>query len=338
MPKYDLQNLPPIGSPLSGVVAALSDNTADHGDYNQTWRWLITTPGKSGLRLTESQASKVSQAGNTPAALLQLDTVATSTLYPINVYARAVQSFYVNFSAQIVGRNGASNTPTYTFFGSNSDGFYYSSPNVVASANGNPVVGFAPSGLIVSGNVGQVPHSSIRNAILFDSASAPTTDPASGYGCVWTTSGELQYRTATASEGSGQTNRVHNRTSNIAGAGTNYTLTTSWARIDFGTTDADLTLPTAGTYLLIAQVQYTPDASGAADSARFTLHNATDTLDIGTVRCASGVASAPCTVPIIETVTVTAASKVIRILAINDTANRGTITSTGTTLHYVRLS
>lgn len=126
-------------------------------------------------------------------------------------------------------------------------------------------------------------------------------------------------------------------TNNIVGAGSNYTLTTSWARIDFGTTDADLTLPTAGTYLLIAQVQYTPDASGAADSVRFTLHNATDTLDIGTVRRASGVASAPCTVPIMETVTVAAASKVIRILAINDTANRGTITSTGTTLHYIRI-
>lgn len=339
MPKLDLQHLPPIGSPLSGVAPAAADNTADHGDFAQVWRWKLTRPSNTGLRITESVAST---ATGTP-PLVQIDTLANSTAIPLLVKSQGTEVFRVaaagaTATQMLFGVSYTGASPIISFQGDQDTGIDNPSSNKLSFVVG----GGAAAQVDVNANLTlggtTAPAASLGRGISLLNGTVPSADPTTAGCFVHSSTLGLVYRSSVSSEGSGQNNIIHNRTSNIVGAGTNYTLTTSWARIDFGTTDADLTLPTAGTYLLIAQVQYTPDASGASDSARFMLLNATDTLDIGTPRYGKGVASVPCTVVIIETVTVTAASKLIRIQAVNDTANRGVITSTGTTLHYVRLS
>ena len=101
--------------------------------------------------------------------------------------------------------------------------------------------------------------------------------------------------------------------------------------------DNDITLPSAGTYLLIAQVAYIADSAGALDNVQLKLRNSTDSTDVGTTRSYAGFATISTLLQLTETVTVTAASKVIQIHAVNNTSARGVIDSVQTTLHYVRL-
>jgi hypothetical protein len=123
----------------------------------------------------------------------------------------------------------------------------------------------------------------------------------------------------------------------VAGAGTDYTLTGATARVDFGTTDAEVTLPTAGTYLLIATVQMQGDASGAGDEVRIKLRNSTDGADVGIERSVTThVASTFETCDLMELVTVTAA-KTIQLFAFNATSARGLILAAKTAIRYVRL-
>lgn len=179
------------------------------------------------------------------------------------------------------------------------------------------------------------PTSLLKGVVIGDGTAAsanPTTAVA-----VWSSSGELQYRTSGTNEGAGQTNRVHNRTDKATGVGTDYTLTGATARVDFGTTDAEVTLPTAGTYLILATCQVQGDAVGALDEVRVKLYNSTDAAAIGVERSVTmAVASSLDPIDILETVTVTA-SKLIQIYAYNVTAARGKILATKTEIKYVRL-
>lgn len=88
----------------------------------------------------------------------------------------------------------------------------------------------------------------------------------------WAVGGEWQYRSSAASEGAGQTNRVHNRAEiGDPNGADNANLTTTPGVISFdpggGPYPWIITLPTAGTYLLIAEVGIT---STGADN--FTSH------------------------------------------------------------------
>lgn len=153
---------------------------------------------------------------------------------------------------------------------------------------------------------------------------------------LWATSGEFQYRTSGASEGSGQTNRVHNRSAQVAGAGTNYTLTTSLARIDFGTTDPEIVLPTAGTYLVSGIIEFVADAASVTDTHNAILRNSTDASFVGQFRSTTLPSGYLGGVYLSQEVTVTA-SKTIQLWASNDTAARGVVSSTRTYIKYVRL-
>jgi hypothetical protein len=67
--------------PLSGLTAASASNTINNANYNQTWRWALTSPDQTGLALTESTASV---SGGTP-SILGVSTLASSTAIPIYV-------------------------------------------------------------------------------------------------------------------------------------------------------------------------------------------------------------------------------------------------------------
>jgi hypothetical protein len=67
--------------PLSGLTAASASNIINNANYNQTWRWALTSPDQTGLVLTESTASV---SGGTP-LILGVSTLASSTAIPIYV-------------------------------------------------------------------------------------------------------------------------------------------------------------------------------------------------------------------------------------------------------------
>src|SRR4051794_23178909 len=69
---------------LDSIIAATAANTPiNNSDFAQIWKWTITTAGKTGFRLSENTASA---ASGTP-VLIGIDTLATSTLNPLQVTA-----------------------------------------------------------------------------------------------------------------------------------------------------------------------------------------------------------------------------------------------------------
>ena len=83
--------VPLSSASLSGLSAALAANTIANTDYTQTWGWKLTTNSKPGLRLTETTAST-----GVDAILLNVDTVASSTAWPLQVKARTEEILSVN--------------------------------------------------------------------------------------------------------------------------------------------------------------------------------------------------------------------------------------------------
>lgn len=170
-----------------------------------------------------------------------------------------------------------------------------------------------------------------------DPAADPTTATTQ-----WAVGGEWQYRSSAASEGAGQTNRVHNRAGQVVGVGTNYSLTTSLARVDFGTTDLELVLPTAGTYLLLGSMDVLFDsvALSIGDGIQWAFRNSTDSTFItgdvpfGTNLSATTASHISLSGSAVVTIT---ASKTIQVFAANYTAARGAIVSVNSSIRYVRL-
>lgn len=95
------------------------------------------------------------------------------------------------------------------------------------------------------------PTSAVKNLVL-GAGIAPSADPASGTAAVWSdgTTGRLNYRTGTASEGAGGTKSIHNRYVTTYGNGTSYTYTTTQALVNYGTTPLSVVIPSAGTWKL----------------------------------------------------------------------------------------
>lgn len=119
------------------------------------------------------------------------------------------------------------------------------------------------------------------------------------------------------------------------GSGTNYTLTTSLARVDFGTTDPEVVLPTAGTYFVMANYITTASALSAADFHFAVLRNSTDSVFFGSGSGMSLGASFNGNGTVSGIITITA-SKTIQLWAVNFTAARGEINS-DTSIKYIRL-
>jgi hypothetical protein len=166
---------------------------------------------------------------------------------------------------------------------------------------------------------------------------AASADPANGI-ADFSVGGEWQYRSSAAGEGAGQVNRVHNRGAQVIGSGADFTITgTGYARVDFGGTDPEVALPTAGTYLVTALVSIIAGASGN-DDFRAKLRNSTDAEDIAssdrrTTNIGAGQTEQLC---LQNVVTVTGA-KTIQVYAQNLTAARGAIEAQRTSVSYVRL-
>jgi hypothetical protein len=66
----------------------------------------------------------------------------------------------------------------------------------------------------------------------------------------------------------------------VTGGTTNYTMSNSFAKVDFGTADLDHIFPEAGTYLVVVHLECTNNMSGAARSWNFKLFDNTASIDV----------------------------------------------------------
>lgn len=196
-----------------------------------------------------------------------------------------------------------------------------------AKFGGSTFVGNA-EGMFVAG---------LANGRQMTNGAAASADPANGI-ADWSVSGEWQYRSAAASEGAGQVNRVHNRGAQVTGSGSDFAITgTGYARVDFGGTDPELSLPTAGTYLITATVSIAAGAS-ANDDFRAKLYNSSDSADVtSSDRRVTTIAASQTGQLVLQNIVTVAAAKTIQLYAQNLTAGRGAIEAARTSLIYVRL-
>ena len=93
---------------LSSITAAVAANSINNGDNAQVWNWSLTTAGKIAMRFSENVAGV---AGGTP-VLIQIDTLAASTVLPLLVKARAVDALGIGATGK-VGIGAAASAPAF---------------------------------------------------------------------------------------------------------------------------------------------------------------------------------------------------------------------------------
>lgn len=124
----------------------------------------------------------------------------------------------------------------------------------------------------------------------------------------------------------------------VVGSGTDYTLTNSAARVDFGTTDIEASLPAAGTYLVTAILSIIEDAGGGGDDYDFKLYNSTAAADVtASQRSVTGPAASKVAQVFLQSVVTVTAASTIQVYGVNNTAGRGTVDSAESTISYIRL-
>lgn len=102
---------------------------------------------------------------------------------------------------------------------------------------------------------------------------------------------------------------VTNIASQTEGVGTNYTLTETWAKVDFGTTDVDQTLNAAGTWLIMGEVQFS--GRGESNHVDYQLYNSSDIASVpGTTRTQYVGTNTDIVSPISTVITTTAAKTI----------------------------
>ena len=134
-----------------------------------------------------------------------------------------------------------------------------------------------------------------------------------------------------------------NSNSQVIGGPTDYDLTAAMAKVDFGATDPEVTLPEAGTYLVLVQIGgINGTGSGATREWAFKLFNSTTAADVvgsDTFCRASLDAAIPQQFQIMCLVTTLTDNNLIQLYAqTNTVAGTQTINVLGTVIMYVKLS
>lgn len=131
-----------------------------------------------------------------------------------------------------------------------------------------------------------------------------------------------------------------NANAEIVGGSSDYTMTASYAKVDFGATDLEATLATPGTYLFILQVNGF-NSSGATREWDFKLFNFTQGLDVPNSENYQRAIDSPLvqTFAFFSVVTTAVANDVIQFFAQSSAATATqTINALGSKLIYVRLA
>lgn len=175
------------------------------------------------------------------------------------------------------------------------------------------------------------------NGLALTNGTLGTGAPANGAFIV-PIAGALRYRASATDEGTSTDNYLHNRTSVVVGSGTDYSLTTTYAFVNFGGTDPEFnTLPTAGTWIITCAIDVV--AGGAKDQYYFKLHDLTAVSDIANSEVRSQAIDNSGefeNITLTAVYTITAPAR-IQLWAQNASTNRGTITSTRTKMMAIRL-
>ena len=212
---------------------------------------------------------------------------------------------------------------------------FNTTPNGTSSAAVRVII--SQQGNILVSNVNTIEPASLVGGTVFKDGIAASADPTTA-SAMWSVGGALQYRTSGTNDGSGRTHNLHNRAAQQAGVGTNYSVTNSTAQANFGTTNAAVTLPTVGTYLVQANVSIINGAT-ADDIYNAKLRDTTNAADLTVNKKVSGgPASGRANIFLSQIVVTTVANTAVQIFAFNETGARGTIESTTTDMSYVRLS
>lgn len=223
-------------------------------------------------------------------------------------------------NATAIGKSATTTADSQLRLGTSSE---YASIPGNAQVGGMLAVGYADGAAFPTG---------MTKGFYLTNGAAASADPANGIAS-WSASGKWFYRQA----GSGVNSLVDNATGTVTGSGSDYSLTSSYAQITFGSS-VTASLPTAGTYLLFGSVAVDEDASNANDAVSAKLYNSTDASDISGSE--QTISSIPATkrdhLILIYPVTITG-NKTIHLYGKNATAARGTIKSTETSLTWVRL-
>jgi len=305
------------GDTMTGALVVGGKVTADTGGFD------VMTDDSATTFAYPITSKKRGTTGDANAAVTNTSELGFLTFQAWNGSAYAT-------SAQIVAR-AAQNQSV-----GNAGGLLSFNTTPIAGSSSFVRVIVSPGGNLIISNLLATEPASLVGGLVIKDGTAASADPTTG-SAIWSIGGAFQYRTSGANDGSGATNHLHNRAAQQAGVGTDYTLTNSTAQVAFGTTNASVTLPTAGTYLVQANVSIINGAT-ADDIYDAKLRNTTDAADVGVNKKVSGgPASGRVNIVLAELVTVAAASKVITIFAFNETAARGTVESTTTDIRYVRL-
>jgi hypothetical protein len=125
----------------------------------------------------------------------------------------------------------------------------------------------------------------------------------------------------------------------VTGGTTNYTMSNSFAKVDFGTADLDHTFPEAGTYLVIVQLECTNN-SGAPRTWNFKLFNNTASADVPDSEMSTVLEdhSVPLLVTFTALVTTSVANSVIQVYGESSAATATQeVEYTNSRLTHVRL-
>jgi hypothetical protein len=243
--------------------------------------------------------------------------------------ASGIESIALGYTARALhagsvalGTDAVTTEPLQVRIGNDYGSISFASP---AFINGNLVIN---NGARVSLSSG------LTNALYVTNGATSGTDPTNGAWIV-SVSGGWQYRGSATDGGSGGNRRLHNAGAETNGSGAAYSLTASTAAVDFGGTDPQITLPTAGTYLLTAQL--TVSNATASDVIVAKLRDNDAAADVANSQVSAAVNGvAENQINITSIYTASGANR-IDLYAHNATAARGSVVSTGTKIVYVRL-
>ena len=124
------------GSRLDQITAATGANSINNGDFTQTWNWSKTSAATNAFRISENVASTSTGTSN----LLQLDTLASSTLSPLQVTARGTANgVRVDPATGTLGPIGTANINATqlngtAFSGTNGDVVSFGAANIPADS------------------------------------------------------------------------------------------------------------------------------------------------------------------------------------------------------------
>lgn len=139
---------------LDGILAATADQAGiSNGDFNIVWNWQKTTNSEVAFTFGESAASTggTSTSGVPNQVLLQLSTLAASTMSPLKVLSRGNFVFSVSpNTTQILAANGSAAAPLYSFAAFTGSGIYAASSLLGFSAGGTEILRITSSGQVVA--------------------------------------------------------------------------------------------------------------------------------------------------------------------------------------------